>query len=129
MKKFIYIVLSAPILLFSLCSQANTVTKTCSGQIRYCDSLGICTNEHYYLYSYQNVILNQDGTFKRHRYRMRTRSILGDASDYTPRETAVGEYVVYDGPVFSLAIPWVAGLPLYYFQPNFGVDEWQELCL
>lgn len=116
------------LMLFSFSALADTVTKTCSGQMRYCDQYGICSMEHFYLYAYQNVSLNQDGSFRRLRYRLRTRSILGDASDYVPRTMAEGEYVIYDGPIFSVAVPWVSGLPLYYFQPNFGVNEWQELC-
>lgn len=114
---------------FSFLAEASSVTKTCSGQIRYCDRYGICAGEHYYLHVYQYLTTNPDGSIKNHRYKFKMRDIVAPKEDYIPRDFIEGDHLVYDGPKFSFAIPVDGTKPIYYFQPNFGVDEWQELCL
>ena len=125
MKKiilFIFLMLSSQIAI------SSSMTKTCSGRMRYCDRYGICSQEHFYLYAYQNIILNSDGSLRKHKFKLKTRSILGDPQFYTARDIVEGDHLVFDGPDFSLAIPWSSNQPIFYFQPNFGVYEWQELC-
>ena len=111
------------VLMFTSVVSAAVTTKTCSGRMRYCDKYGICTQEHYYLYVNQNYSSSQGL-----KYKFKMRSILGNKGDYKPRNAPVDNHIIYDGPVFSLAIPIEGHLPLFYFQPHFGVNQWQELC-
>lgn len=125
MKTFLWVFLFG----FSVYAEANgSMTKTCSGRMRYCDKYGICSMEHYYLYAYQYIQINTDGSLRTHRYRFKMRDILGNKQDYIARDYVEGNHLVFDGPIFSIAIPWDSTLPFYYFQPNYGVHEWQELC-
>lgn len=115
------------LLLFSLISinaMAGVTVKSCTGDIRYCDEFGICTDDYYYLYAFQ-VATIEDGQIKKARFRFRMRGALGDAQDYQMSSELIDDKIVYLGLNFDLAIPLESQSSVLYRSKD---AEWLELC-
>ena len=111
-------------LLFSLNSFAGVSVKSCTGDIRYCDEFGICTDDYFYLYSYQ-VTKIVDGDLRSVRSRLRLRGSIGATEDYKSTLEVFEGRVVYLGKDFDLAIPIRSLDSVLYRNKNLA---WEELC-
>lgn len=122
MQKLIFLL----IMMFSVSVYAESMSKSCSGTMRYCDPYGICTDEYYYLYAYQYVKFSNN-QLKRHRHRFNFRGyVLGEEDNYTYSGQYTDSHLIYTGPNFDLAIPWDRSVPIFMIDHNTGV--WDELC-
>ena len=107
-------------------SYAQSMSKSCSGTMRYCDDLGICTDEYFYLYAYQYVKFS-NGQLKRSRHRFNFRGYVLGEEDYYQFSGVVSEnHLIYTGPDFDLAIPWDEQFPIYMVKRE--TEEWEKIC-
>lgn len=103
---------------------AGVTVKSCSGDIRYCDEFGICTDDYFYLYAFQ-VASVTNGQIKNVRSRFRMRGALGDAKDYELSFDLVDNKIIYTGLELDLAIPLQSDQSILYRNKK---AQWQELC-
>lgn len=109
---------------FSYQTFAGVSVKSCTGDIRYCDEFGICTDDYFYLYSYQ-VTKIVSGELRSVRSRLRLRGSIGLAEDYESTLEIFEGRVVYLGKDFDLAIPIQTQDSVLYRNKNLA---WEELC-
>lgn len=112
------------LLISSFSVSAGVFVKSCTGTIKYCDDLGICTDDYFYLYAYQSTtVIN--GELRNLRSRLRLRGALGVADDYNQTVEIYEQRVVYTGLDFDLAIPIESGNAILYRAKN---SDWQKIC-
>ena len=107
-------------------SFAESMSKSCSGFMRYCDHNGICSDEYFYLYAYQYVKF-RNGQLDRYRNRFNFRGyLLGEEDEYQYLGDYTTAHLIYQGPRFDLAIPWNEYESIYKIDPITRV--WEVLC-
>lgn len=110
--------------LFSFNVQSAVSVKSCTGEIRYCDDIGICTDDYFYFYSYQVVKLNNNKPSKV-KSRLRTRGSIGSAKDYVLTLELHKNRMIYLGVDYDLAIPILSEDSVLY---RIKGSDWDELC-
>ena len=118
--------LTLMVLLISSTGYAQSMSKSCSGFMRYCDQYGICSDEYFYLYAYQYVKFT-GGNLDRHRHRFNFRGyLLGEEDQYTYSGNYISNHLIYNGPNFNLAIPWNDLESIYKIDHITG--QWEVVC-
>lgn len=112
-------------------SDSGSMSKSCSGQIPVCDNSQPrrCQNQNFYIYGYQYAY-TYNGELRSENHNINVNGAL--SGEYALLGLA-GDYVIYDGPSFKLALPWASNLSIYAKQKNSldgpGIGSgWKVLC-
>ena len=128
MKKFMNVIV------FLFCSSSfassGSMSTSCSGYVEICDAKLKCDQKYFYLYAYQYAyISNNEVQNENHNFNFS--GVLGNSSDYVLQTRVSGNHLIYNGPKFSLAIPWKdANDGVYLSQGSVGpgTTGWKLLC-
>ena len=90
-----------PILTGQIPSGSGSMTRTVSGYIETNEG----RSEYVHIYAFQYVSISSNRSLLSHNGSRSFGGILGDEDEYTLRGIA-GNWVIYQGPRFAVAIPW-----------------------
>ena len=86
--------------------------------------------KYFYIYAYQYAYIYKS-IVKNENHNFNFNGFLGDSDEYYMNERVSGKHIIYNGPEFSLAIPWKNSEDGIYFSRGNGGpggSGWTLLC-
>ncbi|MCX5786558.1 MAG: hypothetical protein NTX59_12820 [Elusimicrobia bacterium] len=113
-------------------SGSGSMSKSCSGNLQVCSGGG-CSSEYFYIYAYQYAYV-YNGAVQSESHSFSLSGALSQSGE--PQLTGLmGNWIIYRGEKFTLAIPWESQYPIYAQQNGaYGgfsapmAPGWQMLC-
>lgn len=106
------------------------MSKTCAGKVLDCIG-GSCTLRPFSIYASQSAYFNADGSLSFETHAFQLGGALSQHGDPQPLGIA-GDWFLYRGERFTLAVPWRPEYPVYAIQHILAEQArtaaWQELC-
>ncbi|MCG2726587.1 MAG: hypothetical protein L6420_10145 [Elusimicrobia bacterium] len=105
-------------------SGSGSMSKSCSGSL---SGYG-----YFYIYAYQYAYIS-GGMVSSENHNFNFSGFLGDDEDYVMQKRVAKHHIIYNGPEYSIAIPWESDYGIYINVPNADggtevFSNWTLLC-